>query len=99
MTIQEALKSGLPFRRPDFKEWFVVKGGNYQTVPSDGRNYSEIGPEDILANDWEVLNKPKVFYMLVNSMGGINRVLKTETDAVLSQQSFETIMKVIEVRD
>jgi len=61
MTIQEAIKSGKPFRRLNsFRErWLIVVGNNpffeYEPMPKHkyGRK-TDLSPDDILATDWEV---------------------------------------------
>lgn len=60
MNIQEALKTNLPFKRKDWKQFhntLPVKSiivGNYNTFTE---TTFAITKEDILAEDWEVLNK------------------------------------------
>lgn len=44
MTIQEAIRTGRPFRRPKFAQWFTDKSG----LPF------WLSAEDFLAEDWEI---------------------------------------------
>lgn len=65
MTIQEAIKSGKPFKRHYWSDWrllrktpaFVVGNFNYELIlEKEPRRsgYNVIMFEDVLANDWEV---------------------------------------------
>ena len=57
MNIQEAIKSGKPFKR---KEWdnydwlFVNPQGNICVWGEDQGEWNPLDAEDILATDWEV---------------------------------------------
>jgi hypothetical protein len=58
MNIQQAFKSGVPFRRvgwPDEDIWFVVE--NYDDLvavaENDESNFLEVNIDDICADDWE----------------------------------------------
>ena len=55
MTLQEAIKSGRPFKRKQQAYWMVVNGSNI--IISDGEynkylSYYDIDVKDILTKDW-----------------------------------------------
>jgi hypothetical protein len=56
MTIQEAIRSGKPFKRKNFKSWIIL----FKPHPDDdeefyiGLNPVTILPCAILADDWEI---------------------------------------------
>ena len=55
MTIQDAIKSGKPFRRTGWGNkdyWMEVRDGWFSPIGSSQHAY--INPKDILATDWEV---------------------------------------------
>lgn len=62
MTIQEALKSGKPFRRKGWTDWYKRDGVAYINL-SDRREYRDVHPDDILADDWEVRNESVTLYV------------------------------------
>lgn len=54
MTIQEAIKSGKPFRRPGRKFWCIIPTFDL-CVQIDGEGTVVVlGKHDLLATDWEV---------------------------------------------
>ncbi len=58
MTIQEAIKSGKPFRRPKWSKGVYIKENGtgefiYHDLVDDGSE-DRFTPEDILATDWEI---------------------------------------------
>ena len=52
MKIQEAIKSGKPFRRKEWKAYFLMLGDGW-LKGSDDDNYTQLKKIDILAEDWE----------------------------------------------
>ena len=61
MTIQEAIKSGKPFKRSGWMEsmWAIVDWDDNEWLHPDGSggvyyHPDELTPQDILATDWEV---------------------------------------------
>lgn len=61
MTIQDAIKSGLPFKRKTFKGWIIVKplhdGDELEFRTLDRDTEVTVLPAAILADDWETLTK------------------------------------------
>ena len=53
MTLQEAIKTGKPFRRKGWNYWLVLDVANYITRAGTYLN-AEFKAEDILADDWEI---------------------------------------------
>ena len=59
MTIQEAIRSGKPFRRKSWADenmWMVVDRARFSwAFTSTGMGYfTSLDPSDVLADDWEV---------------------------------------------
>jgi len=55
MTIQEAMKSGKPFRRRDWTFWvFMSPSFRFIVEKDDIVRTTEITPIHFLADDWEV---------------------------------------------
>lgn len=61
MTIQDAIKSGLPFKRKTFKDWLIVKalydGEELEFRTLDRNTEVNVLPAAVLADDWEILTK------------------------------------------
>lgn len=60
MTIQEAIKSGKPFKRKSYKTWLItytpILGDDLEFYTEDKKTDVIIFPVAILADDWEVKN-------------------------------------------
>ena len=61
MTIQEAIKSGRPFKRPHYENWLVIDELNnkiwFSINKGKGGFFPSFSAEDLLANDWIVQEK------------------------------------------
>lgn len=60
MTIQEAIRSGKPFRRKNWHAWFILKNDAFvgaDELPYPLKTLPLI--QDILADDWEVKREPR----------------------------------------
>ena len=65
MTIQEAIKSGKPFRRPNHGFWITIFQNRFYvylepSMQTGEQIIAEIHPTAVLATDWEV--KPWPFH-------------------------------------
>lgn len=55
MTIQEAIKSGKPFKRKhEIESMYCIVRRGYFVFFNENRNAYIMGASDILATDWEV---------------------------------------------
>ena len=63
MTIQEAIKSGKPFRRKDDAEYLSWSGFGSAT-------HLSLSIESIIADDWEIKQEPREMY-LAKGKGGL----------------------------
>ena len=61
MTIQEAIKSGRPFKRPHYENWLVIDELNnkiwFSINKGRGRFLPSFSAEDLLADDWKIKEK------------------------------------------
>lgn len=64
MTIQEAIKSGKPFRR---LHWKVLS-----FITSDELAWSGLHEHDILATDWEIKTEPMVIWANIYPDGSVD---------------------------
>ena len=62
MTIQEAIKSGKPFRRKGYDYWFFdgIGGIRYGQNAKDRNELARLLTVEILATDWEVKDDSQV---------------------------------------
>lgn len=54
MTIQEAIKSGKPFRRKDWKVWLKIENLFCFLIVNEDLIPQFLTKHDILATDWEI---------------------------------------------
>jgi hypothetical protein len=55
MTLQEAIKTGLRFKRPNHKLYFMDNGGYIDDIHENGEpNGTVLTTEDIMGSDWAV---------------------------------------------
>ena len=91
MTLQEAIKSGKPFKRPTFRM------GNYNDEPylvtRSPLSYSDIvfkgtgklwnpKADDVLANDWEVEPDPLYAWIFKDENGSIVGAVEAKTSGI-----------------
>jgi hypothetical protein len=64
MTIQEAIKSGKPFKRHGWADYnaLIVRDGRFEENDQEDEDPQENGnfifePSDMTADDWEVINE------------------------------------------
>lgn len=59
MNIQEAIKSGKPFKRPRMWDWLETEAGEVVWVIAAKRHIYSPTMDDILADDWEIKEDTK----------------------------------------
>lgn len=78
MTIQDAIKSGRPFRRRGHEQW--LKGNEFTTYTTSGMGFASITrttsgllltTKDILATDWEVKVEVAEVDLTIDSSGRV----------------------------
>lgn len=81
MTIQEAIESGVPFRRRGHNTQFMFARDGLFFWEWRGTTYM-LSPEDVLAKDWEVRREPREFLIGFDAGGVICgvKVVGSEVD-------------------
>lgn len=59
MTIQEAITSGKPFKRPYHLAWYCVHKSGYVMDIENMHNWMYLMRDDVFADDWKVLEEKK----------------------------------------
>lgn len=95
MTIQEAIKSGKPFRRKHTSDWAVTT--SYQRVRFQNGEEYLFTPECLLADDWEIKQSPMVVYLNVYPDGALGGPYHTERRAQECADAKGKTVKFVEV--
>jgi len=96
MTLVEAIKSGRPFRRPDWGAWFFQKNGRLRTTAQfheDEDVGASLGCDDILAEDWLVKPTPAEFWLNPVTMEA-SRVFNTDSPTEFARTGFIRVREV-----
>lgn len=92
MTIQEAIKSGKPFKRKGWRNWYKFSGGaSCRQFELDGAE-AFISFDNFVADDWEVKQEPVTFEAYLHSMSGptsnqYNDIVRNKTELVFNDGS------------
>lgn len=94
-TLQEAIASGRPFKRKDWKNWRTIRDG--MVLESDDGNSIDLAVCHIVATDWEIKPDPRKWeFNATTSWRGLEFTKSPPSEFIESIKVKVTIEEIIE---
>jgi len=86
MTLQDAIKTGLSFKRHTYVNWIDVRGDNLKW---DDDSIFIVGPNELLADDWEIKETRKNL-----SLKDIMRAVEEASSTTYNKEQFLNVVAI-----